>query len=96
MDAFLRRALELMLGLEQANRWQDLIAEIKGYTALADELLERRPDVSDTIGKALSDSVRRAGCARSRNCTTATTRGKPSSKTSHARWDRHWFPDSSR
>jgi HEAT repeat protein len=44
-----------MLGLEQANRWQDLIAEIKGYTALAAELLERRPDVSDTIGKALSD-----------------------------------------
>jgi len=55
VDAFLRRALELMLGLEQANRWQDLIAEIKGYTALAAELLERRPDVSDTIGKALSD-----------------------------------------
>ena len=55
VDAFLRRALELMLGLEQANRWQDLIAEIKGYTALAHELLERRPDVSDTIGKALSD-----------------------------------------
>ena len=55
VDAFLRRALELMLGLEQANRWQDLITEIKGYTALAHELLERRPDVSDTIGKALSD-----------------------------------------
>jgi hypothetical protein len=55
VDAFLRRALELMLGLEQASRWQDLIAEIKGYTALAAELLERRPDVSDTIGKALSD-----------------------------------------
>ena len=55
VDAFLRRALELMLGLEQASRWQDLIAEVKGYTALAKELLERRPDVSDTIGKALSD-----------------------------------------
>ena len=55
VDAFLRRALELMLGLEQVARWQDLVAEIKGYTALADELRERRPDVSETIGKALSD-----------------------------------------
>jgi hypothetical protein len=55
VDAFLRRGLELMLGLEQAERWQDLIAEIKGYTAMADELRERRPDVSETILKALSD-----------------------------------------
>jgi len=55
VDAFLRRALELMLGLEQAARWHDLIAEIKGYTALADELRERRPDVAEAIGKALSD-----------------------------------------
>ena len=55
VDAFLRRALELMLGLEQVARWQDLIAEIKGYRAMADELLERRPDVSETILKALSD-----------------------------------------
>ena len=55
VDAFLRRGLELMLGLEQATRWEDLIAEIKGYTALADELHQRRPDVSETILKALSD-----------------------------------------
>jgi hypothetical protein len=55
VDAFLRRALELMLGLEQAARWQDLLAEITGYTAMADELRERRPDVSETILKALSD-----------------------------------------
>ncbi len=55
VDAFLRRALELMLALEQAGRWHDLIAEIKGYTAMADELRERRPDVAETIGKALSD-----------------------------------------
>jgi hypothetical protein len=55
VDAFLRRALELMLGLEQASRWPDLLAEIKGYTAMADDLRERRPDVSETILKALSD-----------------------------------------
>jgi hypothetical protein len=55
VDAFLRRALEFFLALEQASRWQDLIAEIKGYTAMADELRERRPDVAETIGKALSD-----------------------------------------
>jgi hypothetical protein len=55
VGAFLRRALELMLELEQLARWQDLITEIKGYTALAEELRERRPDVSETIGKALSD-----------------------------------------
>lgn len=55
VDAFLRRALELMLDLEQASRWQDLLTEIKGYTAMADELRERRPDVSETILKALSD-----------------------------------------
>jgi hypothetical protein len=55
VDAFLRRALEYLLALEQAGRWPDLIAEVKGYTAIADELRERRPDVADTIGKALSD-----------------------------------------
>jgi hypothetical protein len=55
VDAFLRRALEFFLALEQAGRWPDLIGEITGYTALADELRERRPDVAETIGKALSD-----------------------------------------
>jgi hypothetical protein len=55
VDAFLRRALDFFLGLEQAGRWPDLIGEITGYTTMADELRERRPDVSETIGKALSD-----------------------------------------
>jgi hypothetical protein len=55
VDAFLRRALEFFLTLEQASRWQDLIAEITGYTAMANELRERRPDVAEAIGKALSD-----------------------------------------
>ena len=31
VDAFLRRALELFLDLEQAGRWQDLVAEITAY-----------------------------------------------------------------
>jgi hypothetical protein len=55
VDAFLRRALELFLELERAERWDDLISQMKGYLALADELRERRPDVADTIGKGLSD-----------------------------------------
>jgi hypothetical protein len=55
VDAFLRRALEFWLALERAGRWPDLIAEINGYTSMADELRERRPDVAETIGKALSD-----------------------------------------
>jgi len=55
VDAFLRRGLEFSLALEQAARWPDLIAEIKGYTAMAEDLRERRPDVAETIGKALSD-----------------------------------------
>jgi hypothetical protein len=55
VDAFLHRALELFVTLEQAGRWQDLIAQVKGYTTLADELRDRRPDVAETIGKALSD-----------------------------------------
>ena len=55
VDAFLRRGLELFLALEHAGRWHDLIAQVTGYTALADELRERRPDVAEAIGKALSD-----------------------------------------
>ena len=55
VDAFLRRGLELFLALEHAGRWDDLIAQMTGYTALADELRERRPDVAEAIGKALSD-----------------------------------------
>ncbi len=55
VDAFLRRALELFLDLEQAGRWHDLVAEIEGYNSLAAELRERRPDVAEAIVKALSD-----------------------------------------
>jgi hypothetical protein len=55
VEAFLRRALEFFLTLEQEKRWPDLIAEITGYKRMADELGERRPDVAETIGKALSD-----------------------------------------
>jgi hypothetical protein len=55
VDAFLRRSLELFLVVEQAGRWQDLTAEIRRYTTIAAELRERRPDVAETILKALSD-----------------------------------------
>jgi hypothetical protein len=55
VDAFLRRALEFFVSLEHAGRWRDLITEITGYTTMAEELRERRPDVSEAIGKALSD-----------------------------------------
>jgi len=55
VDAFLRRALEFFLTLEQAERWTDLIGQIKDYAALAGELRDRRPDVSETIAKALAD-----------------------------------------
>jgi hypothetical protein len=54
VDAFLRRAIELLGSLEQAGRWTDLIGEIKGYTTFAAEVRDRRPDVADTISKALS------------------------------------------
>ena len=55
VDAFLRRALELFVSLEHARRWADLIVQVKGYTVMADELRERRPDVAETIRKALAD-----------------------------------------
>ena len=55
VDAFLRRALELFLDLEHADRWHDLVAETARYTALAAELRERRPDVAEAILRALSD-----------------------------------------
>jgi hypothetical protein len=55
VEAFLRRALELLGTLERAGRWNDLIAAVEGYRRLSDELRPRRPDVSDVIAKAMSD-----------------------------------------
>jgi len=55
VEAFLRRALDLLDTLERAGRWRDLLSTVEGYARLGDELRARRPDVADTISKALSD-----------------------------------------
>jgi hypothetical protein len=55
VDAFLGRVQDLFGELERAGRWKDLAASVTGYRRLADELKERRPDVAETISKALAD-----------------------------------------
>ena len=55
VEAFLRRALELLGTLERAGRWPDLIDAVAGYGQLGEELRSRRPDVTDAIAKAMSD-----------------------------------------
>lgn len=55
VEAFLRRALELLESLERAGRWPDLIATVGGYAQLAEEVKARRPDVADTIVRVLGD-----------------------------------------
>jgi hypothetical protein len=53
--AFLVRAQHLLAGLERTGRWPDVIAALKGYRCLGEELRSRRPDVADVIAKAMSD-----------------------------------------
>jgi hypothetical protein len=55
VDAFLRRAIDLFGTLERAGRWSDVIATVDGYATLGEEMRTRRPDVTDTISKALGD-----------------------------------------
>jgi len=55
VEAFLRRALDLLGTLERAGRWPDLIDAVAGYGRLGEELRSRRPDVTDVIAKAMSD-----------------------------------------
>ncbi len=55
VEAFLRRALDLLGGLERAGRWPELIDAVAGYGRLGEELQPRRPDVTDVIAKAMSD-----------------------------------------
>ena len=43
VEAFLRRALELLGTLERAGRWRDLIEAVEGYSRLGEELRTRRP-----------------------------------------------------
>jgi hypothetical protein len=55
VEAFLRRALDLLATLERAGRWNDLIEAVEGYGRLGEELRTRRPDVTDVISKAMGD-----------------------------------------
>jgi HEAT repeat protein len=55
VEAFLRRALDLLAVLERAGRWNDLIEAVEGYGDLCADLRTRRPDVADVIFKAMSD-----------------------------------------
>jgi len=54
-DAFLGLAQDLFGELERSGRWRDLAASVTSYRQLADELKERRPDVAESIAKALAD-----------------------------------------
>jgi len=55
VEAFLRRALDLLAVLERAGRWNNLIEAVEGYGDLCADLRTRRPDVADVIFKAMSD-----------------------------------------
>lgn len=55
VDAFLHRALDLISTLERAGRWSDVIAVVGEYARLGEDLKTKRPDVTDTIAKALSE-----------------------------------------
>ena len=55
VEAFLRRALDLLAVLERSGRWNDLIEAVEGYGDLCADLRTRRPDVADVIFKAMSD-----------------------------------------
>jgi hypothetical protein len=54
VDAFLHRVLALFVELERGARREDLAAWGSRYRQLADELRDARPDVADTISKALT------------------------------------------
>jgi hypothetical protein len=55
VEAFLRRAVDLLGTLERAGRWNDLVEAVEGYGRIGEELRTRRPDVTDVISKAMSD-----------------------------------------
>ena len=55
VEAFLRRALDLIGTLERAGRWSDVVATLEGYGHIGEELRPRRPDVTDVITKAMAD-----------------------------------------
>jgi hypothetical protein len=55
VEVFLKKAVDLVGGLERAERWADVIATIETLKRLRTELAERRPDVADTIARTLDD-----------------------------------------
>ena len=55
VEAFLKRAIDLIATLERAERWTDVVATVDGLRALGHDLAARRPDVADTIARALGD-----------------------------------------
>ena len=55
VEAFLKRAHELLGTLERAERWADVIATVETLKQLASDLAERRPDVAETITRSLGD-----------------------------------------
>ena len=55
VEAFLKRAIDLVGTLERADRWTDVIATVEGLRTLGQDLAARRPDVADTIARALAD-----------------------------------------
>jgi len=55
VETFLKKALDLLGTLERAERWSDIIACIETFKTLCRELAERRPDVSESIARALDD-----------------------------------------
>jgi hypothetical protein len=55
VEIFLKKALDLLGTLERAERWADVIAVIESFKAMCTELAERRPDVSDSIARALGE-----------------------------------------
>lgn len=54
VNAFLQKSLTILGELERVARWRDLAAQASGFRRLADELRERRPDVSDAIDHAMT------------------------------------------
>jgi hypothetical protein len=53
VDGFLRRGLGLLTELEGSARWTDLMASVSEYGQISKDLLDARPDVAESIDKAL-------------------------------------------
>jgi HEAT repeat protein len=54
VESFFRQVCELLVALERAGRWQEFATSIASFGQLAVELQERRPDVAETIVRAVT------------------------------------------